>query len=136
MKRKERGEGYIDSVIFFLIVVIGLALIVNVLPVFGVKQDLDQFAKAVMREVEIAGDADTGNAAVAAVIKSLRDNTGLDPEIAIEAAYYVEGTKIQMDTVFNVTCTSSVTVGGFGGFSGFEIPLTAVASGRSEQYWK
>lgn len=136
MKQKWRGDGYIDTVIFFLVVIICLALIVNVLPVFSTKQDLDHFAKALAREVEIVGDSNPGNTDLAGTIADLEESTGLEPEITIVADRYVSGTRIQIDTNFTVTCTLTTPIGGFGGFDGFAIPLTGQATGRSEQYWK
>ena len=53
--RNEKGEGYIDVCVLVLCVFLMLGLVVNVLPVYVAKNQLDTFAQELCREAEMAG---------------------------------------------------------------------------------
>ena len=51
--KNNRGEGYIDYVIGLFCIMIVLAFVVTIMPVFTTKQQLDIFATEIVREAEI-----------------------------------------------------------------------------------
>lgn len=123
-----RGEGYIDVAVIVLAAMLCLALIVKVSPVFVAKSHLDTFASELVREAEIAGRVGSETTARANALKS---QMGIDPSVS-----WSRSGKIQIDEDILLTCTMTVNIGLFGDFGSFPIELKAVASGKSEVYWK
>lgn len=76
--RNEKGEGYIDVCVLVLCVFLMLGLVVNVLPVYVAKNQLDTFAQELCREAEMAGRIGPETSRREAV---LREKTGLTPEV-------------------------------------------------------
>ena len=126
--KSKSGKGYIDAVVVVLAVMMVLALVVRVAPVFVAKQQLDTFAAEICRTAEIAGRV--GNETTARANR-LKDETGLDPAIS-----WSKTGNIQLNEEFTVTLSTTVNIGLFGDFSSFPIPLTVRATGVSEVYHK
>ena len=126
--KSRSGKGYIDAVVVVLAVMMVLALVVRVAPVFVAKQQLDTFASELCRTAEIAGRV--GNETTARANR-LKDETGLDPTIS-----WSKTGNIQLNDEFTVTLSTTVNIGLFGDFSSFPITLTAKATGVSEVYQK
>jgi hypothetical protein len=126
--RQKRGEGYIDVAVIVLAAMLCIALVVQVAPVFVVKNQLDTFASELIREAEITGQvgSETSNRA-----NELKSELGINPTIS-----WSKSGRLQLDTDVTVTCTMTVNIGLFGGFGSFPITLNSKASGRSEVYWK
>ena len=127
--RDHRGEGYIDTVVGVLCLMLVVALALVLMPVLQKKQQLDSFAAEIVRQAEI-----TGNTNVSARIEQLKEETGLDPQIQWECDYF-NGTKVQLNGDIRVTLTQRVDIGFFV-FGHFPIELKARASGKSEVYYK
>ncbi|MDL2233850.1 DUF4320 family protein [Ruminococcaceae bacterium OttesenSCG-928-L11] len=123
-----RGEGYIDVAVVVLVAMLCLALVVRVSPVFVAKNHLDAFASELVREAEIAGRVGSETTARANELKS---QMGITPTVS-----WSRTGNIQLDGDITVTCTITVNIGLFGDFGSFPIELKAVASGKSEVYWK
>lgn len=126
--KSRSGKGYIDVVVIVLAVMMLLALVVRVAPVFVAKQQLDTFAAELCRTAEIAGRV--GNETTVRVNR-LKNETGLDPVIS-----WSKTGNIQLNEEFTVTLSTTVNIGLFGDFSSFPITLTAKATGVSEVYHK
>lgn len=126
--KSKSGKGYIDAVVVVLAVMMVLALVVRVVPVFVAKQQLDTFAAELCRTAEIAGRVGSETTARA---NRLKDETGLDPAIS-----WSKIGNIQLNEEFTVTLSTTVNIGLFGDFSSFPITLTAKATGVSEVYHK
>lgn len=126
--KSKSGKGYIDAVVVVLAVMMVLALVVRVAPVFVAKQQLDTFAAELCRTAEIAGRV--GNETTARANR-LKDETVLDPAIS-----WSKTGNIQLNEEFTVTLSTTVNIGLFGDFSSFPITLTAKATGVSEVYHK
>ncbi|WP_353852755.1 DUF4320 family protein [Dehalobacter restrictus] len=126
--KSRSGQGYIDVVVLVLAVMMVLALVVKVAPVFSTKQQLDSFAAELCRTAEIAGHIGSETTARA---NRLKDETGLDPAIS-----WSKTGNIQLNEEFTVTLSTTVNIGLFGDFSSFPITLTAKATGVSEVYYK
>lgn len=126
--KSRSGKGYIDAVVVVLAVMMVLALVVRVAPVFIAKQQLDTFAAELCRTAEIAGRVGSETTARA---NHLKAETGLDPAIS-----WSKTGNIQLNEEFTVTLSTTVNIGLFGDFSSFPITLTAKATGVSEVYHK
>lgn len=124
----KRGEGYLDTVVLVLCVVLALALVIRVLPVFIQKQQLDLFAAELVREAEVTGRVGTETSRRAEI---LREKTGLNPNIS-----WSKDGQIQLNQEVTVTLTLETNIGLFGDFGSFPITLRSQAAGKSEVYWK
>ena len=127
--KDRRGEGYIDTAVGVLCLMLVVALAMAVMPVFQKKHQLDSFAAEIVRQAEV-----TGNTNVSARIAQLKAETGLNPQIVWECDY-ISGTKVQLNGDIRVTLTERVDIGFFV-FGHFPIELKARASGKSEVYHK
>ena len=126
--KSRRGEGYIDTAVLVLCVMLVLAVAISVLPVFVTKNKLDTYVTELCREAEIVGRVGTETTLRAQV---LTEKTGIDPDIL-----WSKTGKIQLNEDFTVTVTTQADLGLFGGFGSFPVTLKAQASGKSEVYWK
>ena len=122
------GEGYIDICLLVLVAMLVLALCLKVLPVFVAKQQLDTFATELCREAEISGRVGSETNRRAAV---LREKTGIDPDIT-----WSDSGELQLNQEVTVTVTLRMNIGLFDSFGSFPVTLRALASGKSEGYWK
>lgn len=127
--REKRGEGYIDTAIGILCLMLVVALAMVLFPVFIQKQKLDTFAEEIVRQAEI-----TGSTNVQGRIAELKEETGLNPVIVWDCDYY-SGTKVQLNGDIMVTLRQRVDIGFFV-FGSFPIELQSKASGKSEVYYK
>ncbi|MFI3238911.1 MAG: DUF4320 family protein [Lachnospiraceae bacterium] len=127
--KDKRGDGYIDYVVGLLCLMMVVAFVVQLMPVFTVKQQLDVFATEIVREAEIQG-----NTSLTSRVNELKNQTGLDPTISWSCDYY-SGTKVQLNGNISVTLTETVDIGFFV-FGSFPIELQAKATGKSEVYYK
>lgn len=126
--REKRGEGYVDVAVIVLAAMLCIALVVKVAPVFVVKNQLDTFASELVREAEIRGRVGSETTARA---NELKGQLGIAPAIS-----WSPTGRLQLDTDVTVTCAMTVNIGLFGDFSSFPVELKAIASGKSEVYWK
>ncbi|WP_368488025.1 DUF4320 family protein [Clostridium sp. BJN0013] len=126
--RSRRGEGYIDTAVLVLCVMMVIAVAVSVLPVFVTKNQLDTYASELCREAEIAGRVGSETTLRAQV---LTEETGLAPDIS-----WSKTGRLQLNEEFTVTVSTKADIGVFGGFGSFPVTLKAQASGKSEVYWK
>lgn len=123
------GEGYIDTAVGIFCLMLVVAFAVSFLPAFTAKQQLDLFASEIVRQAEIEGGTN-----VASRISTMREQTGLDPDIEWECDYY-RGSRVQLNGDISVTLTDTVNIGFFL-FGSFPVEIRAKASGRSEVYYK
>lgn len=126
--KSRQGEGYIDTAVLVLCVMLVLAVAISVLPVFVTKNKLDTYAGELCREAEIVGRIGSETTLRA---QMLTEMTGLSPNIS-----WSETGKIQLNEEFTVTVTIQMDLGLFGGFGSFPVTLKAQASGKSEVYHK
>lgn len=127
--QEKQGEGYIDVVVGVFCLMLVLAFALSFLPIFQKKQQLDLFATELVREAEIRGSTE-----VSKRIESLKEQTGLNPDIQWKCEYYKNHT-IQLNDEIQVIVTEQVKLGMFG-FRSFPIEIQAKAIGRSEIYYK
>ncbi|MNM85023.1 hypothetical protein D3C81_971290 [compost metagenome] len=123
-----RGEGYVDVVVLVVSIMLCVALVVKVVPVFIVKYQLDTYAAELAREAEISGRVGPETTQRAA---ELQAQTSLNPTIS-----WSKTGPIQINQEVTVTLQTTVNIGLFGDFGSFPIELTAKGTGKSEVYWK
>ncbi len=126
--KNKSGGGFVDVCILVLSVVMVLALVVKVLPIFIAKQNLDTFASELVRTAEVSGCV---GSATNSKTQSLRNETGLDPFIS-----WSKTGNIQLGQEVTITLSKTVNIGLFGDFASFPITLTSKAMGTSEVYYK
>ncbi|HCA28782.1 MAG TPA: hypothetical protein DEP23_03980 [Ruminococcaceae bacterium] len=122
------GNSFVDACIMVLVVVMLIALVLKVLPIFIVKQNLDTYATEIVRTAEVAGCVGSATSAKA---NSMKNETGLNPSIQ-----WSKTGNIQLGEEVTITLTTTVNIGLFGPFGSFPITLTAKATGTSEVYHK
>lgn len=136
--RRNCGGTYIDTVISVFVVLFILALVMAILPVFIKKYHLDMMADEISRCVAVFG------ATSGVDIEELERDYGIELdswsiEIDDDARTLASpegGSKIQLADGFTVTIVAHQTVGVGGILANIDIPITSVAKGRSEVYWK
>ena len=123
-----RGEGYIDVAVMVFALMLVIALVVRVFPVFITKIQMDNFADELIREAEVSGRV---GAETTARYERLAEKTGIRPAVT----WSTTG-RIQLNNEVTVTLTLEQDIGGFGGFASFPVSLKSSATGKSEVYWK
>ncbi len=134
-----KGEMYIDTIISVFVIMIVLAMVMTLIPVFMHKYQLDMAATEIARMISVSGQT-----AAVDVDDILADyNLSVDSyDIVIDADATTgissdgTGTIIQLADGFTVTLVTHRTVGVGGVLNNIDIPLTSTAKGRSEVYWK
>lgn len=134
----KRGEVYIETVISVFIILMVLVLVMTIFPLFTVKYNLDMMANEISRFIAVSGSTDSFN------ITELESDYGIildDWSVEIDAGARTApsadgGQKIQLADGYTVTVVTHRTVGLGGVLSAVDIPITSVAKGRSEVYWK
>lgn len=122
------GEGYIDTCVLVVSAMLVLAFVLQVLPVFIAKQQLDTYAVELVREAEITGRVGSETTLREQI---LNERMGIEPEVT-----WSQRGNIQLNQEVTVTVRLETNIGLFGDFGSFPITLTAQASGKSEVYWK
>lgn len=122
-----KGDTYIGTTVFVMVMMIMLVLFLNVAPVFLTKMKLDTYASELCREAEIAGRI---GSEVENRLARLNESSGLDPTVT-----WSKDGKVQIGNTFTVT-VSLETDFSFFIFTGNPITLISTAEGTSEVFWK
>ena len=135
--RDRTGEGYVDVAISLILVFVIVAGIFLLFPIYTTYQSLNATARQVAHVIEVCGQADEATLALAIGQDGLV-STG---DIAVETDWHNASTKkIQLKTPFTVTVSKRVLIPILrpvsGSPIGFNILISAKASGISEVYWK
>jgi len=125
--QSRRGEGYVDTIVVVLVIMLFIALAVKVFPVFIAKNQLDTFAAELVREAEIAGRVGSETTAKA---NQLKTQIGIAPDISWSSTG-----NIQLNSEVTLTLALHHDIGFFN-FGSFPVTLTSKATGKSEIYWK
>jgi hypothetical protein len=104
-----------------------IAFAINVFPVFIAKNQLDTFARELIREAEIAGRI---GAETTARANQLKNSIGIDPAIS-----WSRTGNIDLNTEVTLTLTLQRDIGFFN-FGSFPVTLNSRVTGKSEVYWK
>ena len=126
--KNRRGEGFVDVCVLVLAIVMVIALVMKIMPVYIAKQNLDTSAAELVRTAEVAGCV---GSATTAKNHSLIKETGLNPVVQ-----WSRTGNIPLGQEVTVTLTYQMDIGLFGGLASFPVTLTAKATGTSEVYHK
>lgn len=135
----KRGEAYLDTIISIFVIMIVIAMALTLFPVFMQKYQLDMAAEDIARMISVSGQTSAIDVeAISADYNIELDDVTITIDDTARTALLPDGSgrKIQLSDGFKVTLTTHRTVGVGGVVSEIDIPLTSVARGRSEVYWK
>lgn len=132
--KSKRGEMYVDVAVMVLCAMMLIVLALNTFSFFAVKQDLDYYAKEMIKIAAVTGK--TTGAKIDHRKVELTAETGLNPAVSFDATYFNASERtVQFGDTITVTLTVSSQFQGFGLFS-VPVTLTAKHSGLSQRYWK
>ena len=126
--KSTRGEGYVDITVAVLIIMILLAGVIKIAPVFITKMTLNSYANELCREAEIAGRI--GTETTAQLDRLNESHQGFNPTVTWSASG-----NIQIGRTFSVTVSTNYDFSFFV-FSTIPITISATAEGTSEVFWK
>lgn len=126
--KSTRGEGYVDITVAVLIIMILLAGVIKIAPVFITKMTLNSYANELCREAEIAGRIGTETTAR---LDRLNES---HPDLAPTVTWSASG-NIQIGRTFSVTVSADYDFSFFV-FNTAPITISATAEGTSEVFWK
>jgi hypothetical protein len=130
----KRGEGYIDLCVMVLCAMLVIVLALNTFSFFIIKQDLDHYAKEMIRTASVSGR--TTGPEIDNRQTELTAETNLTPAVSWDAAYFnITQRTVQLGDTITVTLTYTTQFRGFGLFS-VPVTLTAKHSGLSQRYHK
>ena len=134
MIKSKSGETYIDVSVMVLCAMMLIVLALNTFSFFAVKQDLDHFAKEMIKVATTAGRIESP--AIDNRMAELTTETGLNPTVTFDAPIHNSTFSwVQLGNTITVTLTYQTHFRGFGLFN-VPITLTARHSGLSQRYWK
>lgn len=129
--KNKRAETNISITISIYLLIITFVIIINVLPIFHKQQNLDYFAKTILRQAEIDGTVEQEEC-----YNYLCNTLNIKPDITWEWDRYNGTKKVQLNTKIHVTIQDQYEFNVGGMFTKINIPLKAQAYGKSEVYWK
>jgi hypothetical protein len=134
MLLSEDGESsYISSFVYILVVVILIVFIINVFHIISIKQEMDQTADQLVKQIQLNGGANGDTDSLFSFLSSqMNDVDGLDYQVSCSGST----SRIQIGTPFYVTVTGRCHLGGFWKFNLVPINIRSQGAGVSEHYWK
>ncbi len=135
--KDKHGEGYIDVLIQFAIIMSLIFCFVSLWKPYIYKQNMDYMAKTLIRSVEANGKIDSETSALASELKA---TMGINPNIKWEADFISGTNKIQLRKKFKLLVTDTLTIKlfepTFGNPIQIQIPIKKEFIGISQVYWK
>ena len=132
--KAQRGEGYIDTVVSVMILVMLIVLSINVFSFLAAKQDMDYYARELVEAAAISGN--TYGSDTYERLYELYDETGIYPGFYWTADYYGGNYgHVQYGDTIRVTIVYTRYLDGFGIFR-IPVTMTATYSALSQVYWK
>lgn len=127
----KKAETYFSfSITFFIIMIVFIAIMLA-LPIFKKQQDLDNFAKTMIRQAEIDGTVEQDE-----LYDYLCNMYNITPLINWEYEEYNNSKRVQLNHHIKITLQNDFVFDVGGVLNQITIPLQAVAYGKSEVYWK
>ncbi len=132
--KSRRGEGYIDTVVSVMVIMMLIVLSLNVFSFLTAKQDMDYFAREMVEAAAVNGS--TYSTDTYSRYYELGDEVGFYPGYSWTADYYdgYNG-RVQYGDTIRVTIQQTKYLEGFGVFR-IPITMTATYSALSQKYWK
>lgn len=129
--KNKRAETNISITISVYLLIITFVIIINIIPIFHRQQNLDYFAKTILRQAEMDGTVEQDEC-----YDYLCSVLNFKPNITWEWDKYNGTKKVQLNTKILVTLEDEYEFDVGGIFKKISIPLKSQASGKSEVYWK
>lgn len=129
--KDKRAETYFSLTISFFIIMIVFIAILMALPIFTKKQDLDRFAKTLIRQAEIDGTVEQDE-----LYSYLSNMYNMTPDIDWEWEKFKNSKKVQLNHYIKVELETDFLFDVGGVLHQIVVPLKSVAYGKSEVYWK
>ncbi len=126
--KSTRGEGYIDVAVAMLVVMVLLASVIKIAPIFITKMTINNYASELCREAEIAGRI--GSETNARLERLNESHPNLNAVVV-----WSENGRVQIGNTFTVTVSTTYDFSFFV-FNTTPITISASAEGTSEVYWK
>lgn len=130
--RERSGDFLLEGAWKLLLSCALIALFISVLGLAFQSNKLAAIADDMARSIEISGQVDSS---ADAKLQELKNTSGLDVAMDIDANYSAGGTRIQFGDPFTVTISYTGKLG-IGGILSLPVPLSSSVVGRSERYWK
>lgn len=128
-----KGEGYVDTCVGVLVLMMVLVLALNVFHFLSLKQHMEEVGNQL---VEVATYSGQFGEEFQQLAEKLERDFGY--QVQVEAQRYFDAAKgrVQLGDGMTVEVTAVTSLQGFGG--AVELPITARVrkSGLSEKYWK
>ena len=132
--KSRRGEGYIDTVVSVMIIMMLIVLSINVFSFLTAKQDMDYFAREMVEAAAVNGDTYSINTYIR--YYELCDEIGFYPGYYWTADYYGSSYGcVQYGDTIRITVQYTSYLEGFGIFR-IPVTMTATYSALSQKYWK
>jgi uncharacterized protein YpmS len=139
--RSEKAEAnYFSTVVFIFIAVVILAFIINLFAIISTKQELDQAADQMVKQIQLSGGVNSDTDELFSFLCS--EITGAeDITYTIDTTYKTPRpsgmqSAIQLGTPFYITITGQAELGGFWNLDLINIRIVSRGAGVSEHYWK
>ena len=129
--KNKKAETYFSLTLSFFIIMIIFIAFLMALPIFTKKQDLDRFAKTILRQAEIDGTVDQDE-----LYSYLCDMYKMTPNINWEWDKYKNSKRVQLKHQIKVELETDFLFDVGGVLHQIVVPLKSVAFGKSEVYWK
>lgn len=129
--KNKKAETYFSLTISFFIIMVVFIAILMALPIFTKKQDLDRFAKTLIRQAEIDGTVEQDE-----LYSYLCNMYNMTPDVDWEWEKYKNSKKVQLNHHIKVELETDFLFDVGGVLHQIVVPLKSVAYGKSEVYWK
>ena len=129
--KDKKAETNISITISLYLLIITFVIIINVIPIFHKQQNLDYFAKTILRQAEMDGTVEQTEC-----YDYLCNVMNIEPDITWEWDKYNGTQKVQLNNRIHVILKDQYEFDVGGIFNKINIPLKAEALGKSEVYWK
>lgn len=129
--RNKHGEGYIDTAVSVIVIMMLIALALDVFSFLTLKQDMDYFAREMVKSAAVHGTYSSSE--VYDRYYDLGDEVGFYPSFSWKTNY--NNGRVQYGEPIEITLTYKTSLSGFGILK-IPITLTASYSGLSQKYWK
>lgn len=126
--KSEKGEMVINITVILMAVMYTISLGLHLYPVFIRYQQMQTYANEICRVAEISGRIGSETTTKE---EKLNQEIGITPDVV----WNTSG-QVQLNGDVNVTCSTTVEIGNFGGIASVSVPVYGHASGQSEVYWK
>lgn len=129
-----RGEGYIDTVVSVMVIMMLIVLSLNVFSFLTAKQDMDYFAREMVETAAVNGRTYCAETYIR--YYELSGEVGFYPDYSWTADYYnTSYRQVQYGDTIRITVRYTKYLEDFGVFR-IPVTMTATYSALSQKYWK